>query len=795
MLTIVAVAIVTFNRFIISDANESAFGHDIVASAGWNLLGWFYRWSILEQGTILPLWFRFMSAGGIWSVLSDPSALIMYPPVLLPLVLAPNELVGIRYSIVVHVIISGLSMYFLMMQWKQAREASLMGAIGYMLTGSVFYSVLGGTLWALYGYAWIPLAIALLEISVRKNSATWGLLAGFVLSLLVQSGAGDLFFRAIPLVIMYSLFLVVRHRKFGNTKSVLSPIRVLLTALLSIPLYLAARIATFFEVAPFLYLRHMSGVVLDWKSIFSASANPYDLLAIFESRSFLEPIENPVNESASYVGVLLLLALLALPLVLLTRRRDERGRTLFLIGTTAFYVCLSAGGYLINMWGTPAATFFSLLFLFVPFLTWIRIAGRYLILTQLTIAALAATTLTCVQGSLAMRGKHLRSRLLAYGLVLIVIVDMVTFGLPCVQTVSVPIANQPGHDLFSDSQVAVYMRTHLQQDEPFRIYGYGFHSIEFYSLAKAGFESVQGPPFLTPISYSRYWEQLEQSDWPIAYRMLGLLNVKYVVANRLPGPGGLSLIMNFSDGTYLFRNDCFVPRAFALNHGILVISPDRETWESTAVEIISRPLFDARKLLVVWAKSLDGATIDYLSAFAAVYIPGGTEGGRTTGILGAYVKSGGVVLTGGVQALDAILGKSIASVDTDRVHLRTTDYKLSSMTIEVKTDRPMFLFISEVQLPGWRVQVNGTQVEPLQTNGIFMGTILRRGLSHVEIEFRPASYDLGIAITGCAHLALVVALGRNTFSSIFRRLGLKSRYSRATEFKRTQMETDGKVAC
>jgi hypothetical protein len=71
---------------------------------------------------------------------------------------------------------------------------------------------------------------------------------------------------------------------------------------------------------------------------------------------------------------------------------------------------------------------------------------------------------------------------------------------------------------------------------------------------------------------------------------------------------------------------------------------------------------------------------------------------------------------------------------------------------------PSFLVVSEVFYPGWRAYVDGTEVPIVRTDYLLRGIALPAGPHRIRMEYQPASFRIGAAISG-ATIAVLVAIG------------------------------------
>lgn len=93
------------------------------------------------------------------------------------------------------------------------------------------------------------------------------------------------------------------------------------------------------------------------------------------------------------------------------------------------------------------------------------------------------------------------------------------------------------------------------------------------------------------------------------------------------------------------------------------------------------------------------------------------------------------------------------SVSVDR---RTAD----NWAINVASEKPALLVISQAWHPGWRAYVDGKKVPILRTNAAFQGVPVPAGASEVRLAFEPRSFIVGslISATTLVGLALLMAL-------------------------------------
>ncbi len=78
-----------------------------------------------------------------------------------------------------------------------------------------------------------------------------------------------------------------------------------------------------------------------------------------------------------------------------------------------------------------------------------------------------------------------------------------------------------------------------------------------------------------------------------------------------------------------------------------------------------------------------------------------------------------------------------------------------ALQVEVRADRPAYLFVADAPYPGWSARVDGETAQLFAANLLGKAVAIEPGLHTVELEFEPASFRLGALISGLAAVAFV----------------------------------------
>ncbi|MDP6979699.1 MAG: hypothetical protein QF570_14025 [Myxococcota bacterium] len=78
----------------------------------------------------------------------------------------------------------------------------------------------------------------------------------------------------------------------------------------------------------------------------------------------------------------------------------------------------------------------------------------------------------------------------------------------------------------------------------------------------------------------------------------------------------------------------------------------------------------------------------------------------------------------------------------------------SSLHVEVRADRPAYLFVADTPYPGWTARIDGEPAPLLAANLLGKAVAVEPGLHTVELEFESASFRFGAVISALAAVAL-----------------------------------------
>jgi hypothetical protein len=149
----------------------------------------------------IPLWNPWDDLGT--PVIADGTSSVFYPGklvFLLPLSFAANY----KLYVVGHVILAAVNMFWAARQWSHSHTASVLAGLAYALGGSVLFQYCNCPY--LVGAAWMPLALPLIESSIRQRRLTSQLNLAAITSLMILGGDPQAAYHTVLLLVGYWLF-------------------------------------------------------------------------------------------------------------------------------------------------------------------------------------------------------------------------------------------------------------------------------------------------------------------------------------------------------------------------------------------------------------------------------------------------------------------------------------------------------------------------------------------------------------------------------------------------------------
>ncbi len=270
----------------------------------------------------------------------------------------------------------------------------------------------------------------------------------------------------------------------------------------------------------------------------------------------------------------------------------------------------------------------------------------------------------------------------------------------------IPFVNLKEYPLFPPTPAVEVM-----QKDPhlFRVMSLRRYSIEPPLLSVSmpsvyGLQTVEGKDNLYP---ENLWtilpRELTSSEryLPTDFRLLNLLNVKYMMVGRATKLPGDQFELIYEDGVRVYRNKDVMPRAFFVSAYVVV--SDR-----------------LRALGMLRSREFEPSRVVILETDPEVPQAGEIVGEKTA--------------------------------------VEITRYTPTLLDIDVETKRPGFLVLSDTYFPGWRAMVDGRRGEIFRANAAMRAIYLSPGHHRVTFLYSPTSFRLGLAVSVSTFFLTCLAL-------------------------------------
>lgn len=201
-----------------------------------------------------------------------------------------------------------------------------------------------------------------------------------------------------------------------------------------------------------------------------------------------------------------------------------------------------------------------------------------------------------------------------------------------------------------------------------------------------GFDYMQDINALGKRSYNVFLKFSNQLEPEKQFRLLGALNVKYVVSFRTLRAPGITLVRHFPEyPSWLYKINHVVPRVYVV---------DRAEVEDNPAKILEK---------------LSGKAFDPLQ--------------------------------------QVLIDEPVAKLNRHHFEARANilkKYENQQVTIHASLNGPGILVLTDAYYPGWHVYVDGKEGKILKANYFFRGVALGEGNHLVEFKYEPRMFKIGL---------------------------------------------------
>jgi len=746
----------------------------------------------------IPLWNPFTFSGN--PIVADIEMSMFYPPDLL-------FLVGETYTVyailmIFHFILGCVSMYLLMRVYGLDETSSIFSSLVYVFSGSMISRIYLGHFIILNSVLLVPLIFLLFELSIRKSSLGYGLLAGLAVGMQLLAGHPQFFFYTIYALLFYILArYIALYKKNRRIQPLGKSFRIFLLAFLVAISTCAIQLIPVLEITQY-FIRSGGVGYVDYTQYSFPLRNLVTLIVpeFYGTRlknnywGDLLAWDQKFLPMCAYTGILSL----GLALFGLYYRRNIY--TVF-FGLLALSSLLFAfGRYL---------PFYYIGYHLIPGFKMFRGISRILFLFNFSIAILAGFGLNYIAHMIRPPEEKKLKRLMLFlssvFFALLLSTTLVTISSSYFKEESLALLDNIIKNFFSvkhdvswyfERYFVDYVLNSLKEIYVF-LFFLGSSILLLFSrfsgkLSARQFKAIAllvilvdlwffgvkyvnviDPKKLTSetdlirflkMDGSRYRiVSLGEEEGPLPY----YLTIRYNIENA-GGVAGSQLryyreFIERIGGLYEPKNTVYLelleiknPQLLDLLNIKYVLSTDELSDSHFKLVYSTENDLSLHKLLRWFPNESKSYVYENLGVLPRAFIVGGAKVVDREMVLDELVSEHfdprkEVILEGGVES--SVLAGSMGFQEAQII-----SYSPDEIQVDVNISRPGFLVLSEIYYPGWRAYDNGVEKKIYRANYIFRAVYLGEGEHRVVFKFGPKSVMIGAIISIISFLLVAVYL-------------------------------------
>ncbi|MBI2653413.1 hypothetical protein HYX02_01240 [Candidatus Woesearchaeota archaeon] len=676
----------------------------------------------------LPLWTPYFYAGQ--PLLGIPES-YMFDLNFLFIFLFRNIYLAMNLSLIIYFFLAGFGMYLLVKNVVDNKKAAFISAIIYMFNGFMHSFVISGHMNILEGYALIPFIFLFVHKALKtKDWLLYSILAGIFFALQIVSGSMILFFYTVLLVSLYFAFnLATKNFTNALLKSIFVGAVILivglsLSAIKLLPVLEFTKLSSRAVNVPF---QEFLGYPVDFKDIARAAITNIGYAQ--------------VSAAVGIIGFILLLYGLF----------NYKNKVVWFSAALIAFSLLFATG-----------TFVADLMYKIPGFDKLRHVERALVLFSFGSSILAAYGFVLLNERLKKYKVYAKYRNIFFAAIVALIL------LESLFLQKVPMASKIVHPddigllAYMGKDASKFRTANLALKDIVGAAGYSYY-------AQKGISEVKGGGGIWVPEYTTYLAIAQQS---LSSKMLGILNVKYIVADeKLDAPnivlaGKFNSCMNCgvweAFGPYLYENKDFLPRFYLVSKSALVVGD-----KNIAKQLIYTLVFqnwEPKNVVLVEAADINDYELDFLGRFDYIFLVGGSIDQDGINNLQRYATQGGIILPDilsnqlniDISDLNVIFSK----IKRDYAEISISHYSNNKVILDLNGERG-WLALSErfAYFPGWKASINGRNVEIFKANNVISAVYLDGEKGELVFEYKPESYSTGKIVSLITLIVILVYFG------------------------------------
>lgn len=676
----------------------------------------------------LPLWTPYFYAGqpllGIAeNYMLDLNFLFVF--------LFRNVYLAMNLSLIIYFFLAGLGMYLLVKNVADNKKAAFISAIIYMFNGFMHSFVISGHMNILEGYALIPFIFFFAHKALKtKDWVLYSVLAGIFFALQILGGSIILFFYTALIVGIY-FAIHLMSRKFTGTLlkcifvgSIIAIVALSLSAIKLLPSIEFTKMSSRAAGVPF---SEFLGYPVSMKDIARATITNIGYAQ--------------VSGAVGIVGFILLLYGLF----------NYRNRVVwFSAALIAFSLLFATGSFVAD-------------FMYkIPGFDKLRHVERALVLFSFGSSILAAYGFVLLSEKLKRSHSYAKYQNIFFAVIIVLILAELLFLQKFPMASKIVRPDDIGLLAYMGKDASKFRTINIALKDIVGAAGYSYYS-------QKGISEVKGGGGIWVPDYTTYLAIAQQN---FNTKMLGILNVKYVISNEELEAGNTMLVDKFNScrecavweafGPYLYKNNDFLPRYYVVPNSMLVVGD-----KNIAKQLIYNFMFqgfEPKSTVLVEGTKINDYDIDFLKKFKFIFLVGESLDKDSVDKLREYVIQGGRIIpdifSGKLNVNSEEINSIFNQAAGNYTEISIAKYANNEVVLDLNGEKG-WLVVSErfAYFPGWKASINGKELEIFKADNVISSVYLDGEKGNLVFEYKPKSYKTGKIVSLIAFIVILVYFG------------------------------------
>lgn len=658
------------------------------------------------------------------------------------LLVIPSTVTSLKLAYVLLFLISGISMYALMVYLEIGKKFALISALVYMLNGHMAKLYNYTWLTTIGGYAIMPLFFLFgMKTIKEKKFVRNSVITGIIMSIMLCLNPDVKVLLWIGLVFaLYIIFRLLINFSVNKVTKMAVISAIILITFVGLSAYrifpnasyikTSSRGDTSWEVA--------SGRQLPYSDIFTRLIEP-----IYKGMPQIQR-----KSSGDHIGII---AFLLASFAVYKKRKDKRVVFFTIVAILSVMIATNTFGLYYLLWH-------------LPFFKSMRYMDRSLFLF-----VFAGSILAGIGANELFENVKKRKNLIYVSLIMLILVSLWLFNY---RPYSYELNEWENvNEAIKDNQILQYL-SQERQKEIFRIetwetrgidWGTDFYNVPLKLEHIYRYDTTWYPPYMN--GYLSVANNNPAKLW-------GILNLKYVTSQTELNVSGFKFVKKFGNcttcfpaqenlakawGPYLYENELFLPRAYIVNNAVLVVGEEGAVTQ-TIYSIMLNNNFDPKNTVIIRGKkTINDYNYEELQKFNIVFLTQGSVDQNSGAILRDYVNKGGILLPDVTKGTSSVteedlarafssLNEGFVSIGDDKIKMINFDKR----EIVLDNFHKGFLVYSEKfsVFDGWYLKVNNEEKRDiLNADAMVSAVYLGGNEKNLTFYYSPLSFRIGIIIS------------------------------------------------